>query len=71
MFIILTNDSVWGEYIKDQWNHVKLTWLIHWASEGGNGEKEQRKTVQLTINCNDVKGEGNNKKIRKWNATIE
>lgn len=44
-------------YIKDQWNHVKLTWLIHWASEGGNVEKEQRKTVQLTINCNDVKGE--------------
>lgn len=69
MFIILTNDSVWGIYIKDQWNHVKLIWLIHWASEGGNGErereKEQRKTVQLTINCNDVKGE---KKI--WeNAT--
>jgi hypothetical protein len=42
--------TVYGEYIKDQWNHVKLTWLIHWASEGGNGEIEKRNKEKSTTN---------------------
>lgn len=58
-------------HIKDQWIHVKPHLIDTLGKWRRVWMEEQRKRVQLTINCNDVKGgRKNNKKIWKWKRNM-